>query len=124
MLAFVPLLKPIQPVSGSTARGSEYQGTTTSPTTSVFPAENLIQSGSGTLGSVVVTATAAGIITLYDATTSNISLRGNTATSSLILANFAASPTVGTYTFDRSFYNGLYVSITGAAPTTTITFRQ
>lgn len=109
---------------GSVMRGGEYQGTTTVAAT--FLPETLLQTGVGTLGSVVVTGTTnGGVINLYDATTSNINLRtGNTPTSTIWLASFPGPMATGTYTFDRVFFNGLYVSILGPIPTTTITFRQ
>ncbi len=104
--------KPLA-VQGSTARGSEYQGTTT------------VANTGGTLGSVVITGAAAGVINIYDATTSNVNLRtpGLSSTTQL-LATIPASTVAGTYTFDRVFFSGLYVSIVGTTPTTTITFRQ
>lgn len=114
---------PTRPVQGSTARGSEYQGTTT--TTGSFQPEILVQNLGGTLGSVVVTGAAAGVINIYDATTSNISLRtGQVSSSSILIATLPASAAAGTYTFDRLFFNGLYVSVVGVIPTTTITYRQ
>src|SRR5258708_1032774 len=83
-LALVLLFKPFQPIVGSNASGSEYQGTTT--VNGVFQPEIQLQSTGGTLGSVTLANQANGIINLYDATTSNINLRGNTATSSLLVA--------------------------------------
>lgn len=124
LLALIFSLKTTLPVSGSTARGSEYQGTTTQSTLANFSQETVIQNVGGTLGSVVITGVTTGTITLYDATTSSVLLRTPAATSSIILASFPASAAAGTYTFDRVFFNGLYVSITGITPTTTITFRQ
>ncbi len=83
-----------------------------------------MQSGPATLGSVVITGAAAGVINIYDATTSNVNLRtGNVPTSTILKATFPASAAAGTYTFDTTVTNGLYVSILGTMPTTTITYR-
>ena len=111
------------PVSvGSTPRGGEYQGTSTQQT--YFNPETVLLTTSGVLGSVVITGTSGGVVNLYDATTSNINFRtGQAATSSLFLASFPANAATGTYTFDRNVYSGLYVSVVGTIPTTTITFR-
>lgn len=124
LLAIVSiLLKPVSPVEGSTARGSEYQATTTS--TGRFLNDVALQTTSGTLGSVVITGAAAGVISLYDATTTNVSQRAaSMSTSSILVASFPASAAAGTYTFDEILINGLYVDITGTMPTSTITFRQ
>lgn len=107
---------------GSVSRASEYQGTTTSQ--GFFNPEISVVSGNGTLGQVTITGAAAGLISIYDATTSNVNLRtGNKATSTILIASFPASAAVGTYTFDRVFFDGMYVSITGTIPTSTITYR-
>ncbi len=111
-----------EPVEGSVSLNSEYHATTT--TTGSYLGEVVLQTGVGTLGSVVITGAAAGIINIYDATTSDITKRAaSMSTSSILLATFPASAATGTYTFDRVFYNGLYTSILTATPTTTITFR-
>lgn len=116
------LYRPVSPAFGSTSRGSEYQGTTT--TTGSFLPEQLVQSTGGTLGSVTITGAATGVINIYDATTSNVSLRTNqTASTTILLATFPASAPAETYTLDRVFFNGLYVSVIGTMPTTTITYR-
>lgn len=108
---------------GSTPRGGEYQGTTT--TAGSFGPLVRVQAEPGALGSVVITGAAAGVINIYDATTTNVNLRtAQAATTTLLLATFPASAAAGTYTFDRSFYNGLYVETIGTMPTTTITYRQ
>lgn len=117
------LYRPASTVYGSTSRGSDYQGTTT--TTGGFGTLVQVQSTNGTLGSVVVTGAAAGVMNLYDATTTDINKRtGQPATSTILIATMPANTAAGTYTFDRSFYNGLYVEIIGTTPTTTITYRQ
>lgn len=109
--------------TGSVAIGGEYQGTTTY---NYLGAPNLqqivtLKSGSGTLGSVIITGAAAGIITFYDAsTTANGAAYGSTT-----LAVVPVSLTAGTYTFDRVFFTGLTAvfSSTTLIPTSTITFR-
>ena len=109
---------------GSVSRANEYQATTTTGSTALLPP--VIKTESGTLGSVITTITGTAPLTLYDATSTNVNLRtGQVATSSLpVLAYFGVSPTVGTYTFDEVFYNGLIaVWGTGTISTTTITFR-
>lgn len=123
LLAFILLFKQTPNAQGSTARGSEYQGTTT--TQGTWLADGQLQSVGGTLGSVVVTGSQAGTINIYDATTSSILLRAaNLSTSSILLATLPANAATSTYTFDRSFYYGLLVNIVGTVPTTTITYRQ
>lgn len=111
-----------QSAKASVIQGSEYHATTT--TTGTFATENALQTGSGALGSVVITGPAAGVMNFYDATTSDVSKRtGNKATSTILLASFPASAPAGTYTFDEAFYTGLYVSVIGTMPTSTITSR-
>ena len=107
---------------GSIQDGNAYSSVTTA--TGLTTAKDLIKLGSGTLGSVVITGAAAGTFEIYDATTTNASLRTITATSSLVkLASFPTSAAVGTYTFDTAFSNGLIVAFTGTQGTTTVTYR-
>lgn len=109
-------------VEASVNYGHEYQGTTTS--TGRFPTLATIKTGSGSLGSVIITGAATGIVHIYDATTTNVSLRtGNKATSTIYLASFPTSAATGTYTFDRNVFDGIIVETIGTMPTTTITFR-
>lgn len=123
LLASVLFLRPTFQTYASVSQGSEYQSTTTS---SLITQANIsIVTGTpGTLGSIVLTGTSTGAITLYDATTSNVNLRTKQAASSTItLANIPIDASPGTYTFDSHYFNGLYLNISGTAPTTTITFR-
>ena len=84
----------------------------------------LLKLGSGTFGSVVITGAAAGTFILYDASTTNSSLRTITATSSLVqLASFPTNTATGTYTFDITFNQGLIVDFTSTQGTTTITWK-
>lgn len=79
---------------------------------------------SGILGSIIITASSSGQINLYDATTSNVSLRtGQRATSSLLLANIDAWAPPGTYVFDTVFRHGLLLVTGGTLGTTTITWK-
>lgn len=78
----------------------------------------------GTLGSVVITGAGAGTMELYDATTSNSSLRTTVATTSLTkIASIPASAAANTYTFDVRTLTGLIWEATGTKATTTLTYR-
>lgn len=112
------------PLAGSVANGNDYLGTTTSSVIGAFPVEIRLATGTGALGSVVITGSTAGTISFYDATTSDITKRtGQVATSSILIASFPASAAAGDFVFDRAFYNGLYIVTSGIVPTTTITWR-
>lgn len=117
-------LRDAQRVEGSVGFGNDYLGTTTDQTwTTLTP--KVLKSTGGSLGSVVVTTVGTGSLTLYDATTTDITKRtGGTATSTLVLANFQITTALGTYTFDRSFNDGLIVVWVGTNnASTTITYR-
>ena|ERR1035437_785151 len=104
-------------VLGSVNTGNEYHSTSTS---AGFVNYSVLQSGNGTIGSVVITMTGTGTIDLYDAT----STVTNAAWATTTLAHFGASPTVGTYTFDVIFQKGLLVQFgTGTIASTTITYK-
>lgn len=123
-LVLVATRNQTKTVDASVAFGNDYQATTTDATwTTAIP--KVLDASNGSLGSVVITTVGTGSLTLYDATTTNINLRtGNTATSTITLANFAITTSLGTYTFDRSFFNGLIVVWTGTNnASTTITYR-
>lgn len=108
--------------SGSVTDGQGYMGTTTS--TGTFTSPSTVRTGAGIFGSVVITGAATGIVNIYDATTTNISLRAaSKATSTLVLATFPASAAAGTYTFDRNFNDGLIIDVIGTSPTTTVTWK-
>lgn len=113
------------PVYGSVETGQEYNATTTGSIQ--LPAERNLKTGSGALGSVVITgALSGGKLTLYNATTSDVNKRtGQKATSTIVLADFPIGYSVGTYTFDASFSDGLLLitSASPTAPTSTITWR-
>lgn len=104
------------------ANSAVYGATTTPRRTSTA---GTIKTGSGALGSIVITGAAAGLMNFYDATTSDVTKRtDNVATSSILLASIPASLVAGTYTFDIEFKTGLFVDINGTYPTTTVTYRQ
>lgn len=125
LLAIVALLGGSYGVTqlGSIQDGQAYNATTTLsgfipgvPTGGM----KLIKTGGGTLGSVVITKSAAGSLELYDATTTvNGAVYGTTT-----LASFDATALAGTYTFDVAFSTGLLVVVpAGNLSTTTITYR-
>lgn len=114
------------PLSGVN-QGNEYHSTTTSSMTP-WPTQVLLDTGPCTLGSVTQTAvgSAAGMLNIYDATTTNVSQRtGQKATTTILLASIPYTATVGTYVFDSVCFDGLLVvqSAAGTTGTTTITFR-
>lgn len=111
---------------GSVVQGNEYIATSTAAN-SVYGASvtgsKLLKTGQGALGSVVVTGANTGIINFYNATTTNASAR-ITATSTILIASIPASLAAGTYVFDASFTDGLYIDLVGGnMPTTTVTYR-
>ena len=109
-------------VLGSISDSNAYEALVTA--TGITANKDLIKTGSGTLGSVVITGAAAGTFEIYDATTTNSTLRTITATSSLKkLASFPTNAAAGTYTFDVAFTQGMIVAFTGTQGTTTITWR-
>lgn len=71
----------------------------------------VVKSGSGHLHSIVVNATAAGTITIYD----------NTAASGTKLGTLKTSIVEGTYLYDCQFSTGLTI-VTGAASDITVTY--
>ena len=121
-LFYFTIIKSDTQIGGVTV-GNEYNGTTTFPTNGTF---GTLKVGTGALGSVTITGAAAGIFSLYDATTTDVTKRTDTvATSSLVkVANFPTSAAAGTYVFDRVFNLGLlFVQDQGTQGTSTITWR-
>lgn len=105
---------------GSVGLGNEYHATTTrSNDTATIADLAVLKSGSGALGSVIITGVATGIIFLYDAT----STVTNTEWATTTLAVFPASTVAGTYTFDAIFLKGLLIDYSGTLATSTITWR-
>lgn len=115
----------IQNGVGSVAVSSEYIATSTAPNSvlgATVSTSRLLKSGPGALGQVTITGANTGVVNFYNATTSNASERV-TATSTILLASIPASAAAGTYVFDATFSDGLFIDITGSAPTSTVTFR-
>jgi len=83
----------------------------TSPTT--------LRTGTGLLGSVIITGAGAGQLNLYDGTST--AAHADYATTTLV--TFPLSAAAGTYTFDVVFSRGLVYEVVGTAPTSTISFR-
>ena len=110
---------------GSIIQSQEYNATTTSAINPFTPTQFTLKKGYGSLGSVVITGAGTGRFVLYDATTTNVTLRAKATTSLSVLADFPTAAAAGTYTFDRLFYEGLLVDMTATTliPTTTITWR-
>ncbi len=110
---------------GSVSVSNEHRATTTGAFASSGGLQlTTLKSGWGSLGSVVITAAAAGQINIYDATTSDINLRASTmSTTSIQRVNFLVSAVVGTYVFDIIMPNGILLETTGTAPTSTVTYR-
>lgn len=89
-----------------------------------LPNSTVVKNGPGMLGSVVITGAAAGPMTFYNATTTDVNKRtGNNSTSTIMIATFPASTAAGTYTLDVTFTQGLIYEFSGTAPTSTITYR-
>lgn len=101
-------------VIGSVAQGNECEATTT--ITSFFGATGItkqLRSGPGALCNVNVMSTGTGIITIYDATTSNALLRTNTATTTL--AAIDTSKSVVSFQFDIVAHYGVLVETNNLA---------
>lgn len=105
---------------GSVAVGNEYHYNNFLASSTK---DTIINTGNGTLGSVVLVSALDSSLTLYDATTTNRNLRTTVSTTSLKQFLFPASTAAGTYTFDTVIFDGL-IAVWGTAPSTsTITWR-
>jgi len=125
VFAFI-LNNTAQVALGSTIQGSDYQATTTAASNGYgsITAGKLIKSGYGSLGTVVITGANTGVVNIYDATTTDITLRGNKATNTILVASIPASAAAGNYIFDIQLATGLYLDLVqGSFPTSTISFR-
>ena len=113
-----------QPVSfGSVQQSSEYHSTMFGGALTSGASGQLV-TGHAVLGSLVITGANTGIIDMYNVTTTNVNLRAAALTTSTVLiASVPASTAAGTYTFDINAYVGLFVEVTGLAPTSTLTWR-
>lgn len=112
---------------GSTPDGaSDYLATSTAANNSAgaFTTSRTLKAGFGSFGSYIITGANTGTVNFYNATTSDVNKRtGQKATSTILIASFPASTAAGTYVFDAAFTDGLYLEITGSAPTSTVTYR-
>lgn len=123
MLATVYILlqRPWQAL-GSVETGEGYFATTTKDQLGNTVADlTVLKPSSGMLGHVVVTGAATGYAFLYDATTTNATLRTNTATT--VIATLPVSLAAGTYVFDTTFNYGLLLDYTGNMATATVTWK-
>jgi len=110
------------PVLGSVQQGSEYHSVAFGDMAA--GASGQLVTGHGVLGSLVVTGANTGSIDVYNVTTTDIGLRAAALTTSTVLiASFPASLAAGTYTLDINAYQGIFVEVTGDAPTSTLTWR-
>jgi len=115
-----------QPIYASSLQGNDYQATTTmAAVTGTFDGIELLKTGQGALAQVTITGANTGNIIFYDATTTDITKRTTSrATSTIVIADIAASVAAGTYTFDAEFSDGLLmVRASGIGPTSTVMWR-
>lgn len=114
-------------VASTPSEASDYIATSTAANSlyGAFTTGRRLKPGAGSFGSIVITGANTGIVNIYNATTTNINLRtGNKATSTILIASIPASTAAGTYVFDASYTDGLYIDlVSGSMPTTTITYR-
>lgn len=107
-------VKPQPHFVGSVQQGSEYHATTSTATG--LNGNFVAFTGSGVLGSVVITSSTAVTITILDT-------NGITTTT---VAAFKPSTAAGTYTFDTVLYKGLVVQTSGSSAdgSFVVTYRQ
>lgn len=110
-----------QKVSASVPYGNEYHSTTTVKVDGSVNLTNykVINTGNGTLGSIIITGVGTGYFNIYDAT----STVTNTSWATTTLAIIPASASAGTYVFDTIYQKGLLIEYSGALATSTITYR-
>lgn len=114
------------PTFGSTVQGNDYRSTTTkSYNNTTLTNLTVLKNSSGALARVTITGAGAGAVLLWDATTTNPSLRSSLMSSStILLVSIPVSAAANTYDFDLEFKNGLiYELYSGTAPTSTIMWR-
>lgn len=120
VLAFVSFKTPA--AHGSIKTGEEYTATTTYA--ALTPSIRTLKTTYGALGQVTITGANTGLMSLYDATTSDATKRAaSMATSSILIADFPASAAAGTYTFDARFTNGLLLVSSGLVATSSIMYK-
>lgn len=108
---------------GSVVQGGEYFSTSTGGNLIPVP-QQLLVTGPGALGSVVITGAGAGVMNFYNATTTSVLARtGRKPTSTIWIASIPASAAAGTYTFDANFYDGLLMELETVEPTSTVTWH-
>lgn len=79
----------------------------------------------GTLGSIYFATVTTAPVDIYDATTTDITLRtGNLATTSLLLASFPSGTGTSTVALDVRYRYGVIAVFKGTVSSTTITTRQ
>ena len=122
------LLQQPREALGSIRVGDEYMATSTAASAvygATVTGSRVIKTGTGSIGSYVITGANTGVINFYDATTTNVNLRtGQPATSTILIANFPASVAAGTYTLDVEYKTALYIDlISGNMATGTITYH-
>ena len=131
VIAFIVLFnqKPKEePFLSSVSVTNEYLATSTAASVvygATITGSQIIKTGQGSLGQVVITGANTGVVNFYNATTTNVSSRtGQPATSTILIASLPASLAAGTYVFDAFYTAGLYIELVGGAmPTSTISYR-
>jgi hypothetical protein len=120
-IAVVEMNKPKTEQSlESVAQSNEYRAT---PLKAGATQGAVIKSTPGALGSVVITGAQAGVITIYNATTTNVNFRAGATSTLPVLASIPASTAAGTYTYDVVATDGIVYETSGTIPTSTITTR-
>jgi ABC-type cobalt transport system substrate-binding protein len=107
---------------GGVTVGNEYIATTT-PYYGDWT-DQLIKTGSGSIGSVVITKSGNVEFYLLDATSTQAIATQGFNTTTKTLAAFPEDTAVGTYTFDATFFDGLVLEVVrGSTGSSTILFR-
>lgn len=111
----------VEPVVSGVTVGNEYNYVSVTPVSS---APAMLKTGPGAFGSFIISTAGTGRLILYDATTTQSTLRTIQATSSLpIVATIEPSQAVGDYVYDVVFNGGLLIDYVGTQGTSTITYR-
>lgn len=122
LFAFIVLLglNSAPRAAASVGTGEEYLATTTYAAST---AVRTLKAGYGALGQVTITGANTGVMTLYDATTSDVTKRVLATSSLPVIADFPASVAAGTYVFDARFSSGLLLVSSGAVATSSIMYK-
>ena len=110
----------------SAFQGNDYYSTTTMAVfNGTFDGVEVLKTGQGALAQVAITGAATGNLVFYDATTTDVTKRATTqSTTTITIADLAASVAAGTYTFDAQFTRGLIMTrLSGSGPTSTVMWR-